>query len=101
MDREQFLTTGDAARKLNVSSEYVRRLTLAGKLSATRTVSGQYLFEESDLERFARKREADRRKRKGLCVICGDHIADSTEAGATQDGPICIACHNHRTQSVP
>ncbi len=54
---EQILTTGDAAKRLDVSGEYVRKLTREGKLRAIRTVSGQHLFEASEIERLAVERE--------------------------------------------
>ncbi|GEM_PF-1625455 len=60
---EQILTTGDAAKRLDVSGEYVRRLVREGKLTATRTVSGQHLFEAGEIERFASEREAARQAR--------------------------------------
>lgn len=55
---EEILTTGDAARRLDVSGEYIRKLTRDGRISALRTVSGQYLFESSEIERLVREREA-------------------------------------------
>ena len=52
------LTTGEAARRAGLSGEYLRQLAKAGKLSASRTTSGQYLFEESVIMRFIQEREA-------------------------------------------
>jgi excisionase family DNA binding protein len=61
MDTE-ILTTGDAARRSGFSGEYLRRLTREGKLAATRTVSGQYLFEAGEIERFIAERKVRRQK---------------------------------------
>ncbi len=59
------LTTGDAAKRLDVSGEYLRRLVREGRLSATKTTSGQHLFEEGEIERLRLEREAARRAKAG------------------------------------
>ncbi len=53
MHDERFLTTTDAARVLNRSSDCVRLYERSGKLPAQRTRSGQRLFKLSDVERLA------------------------------------------------
>lgn len=57
------LTTGDAARRLNLSGEYLRRLVREGKLAALRTVRGQHLFEAGEIERLRLEREQQRQKK--------------------------------------
>jgi excisionase family DNA binding protein len=51
------LTTGEAARRTGLSGEYLRQLARAGKIASMRTVTGQYLFEESEISRFISTRE--------------------------------------------
>ena len=47
------LTTGDVARRLNVSKASVFRIVAAGRLRPTRlTPNGPYRFEPAELERF-------------------------------------------------
>jgi excisionase family DNA binding protein len=53
MTQDQLLTTTDAARLIGVASETIRLWENAGKLPATRTVSGTRLFLRSDVERIA------------------------------------------------
>jgi excisionase family DNA binding protein len=52
------LTTGEAARRADFSTQHIRDLVRAGKLSAMRTERGQFLFEASEIERFIRERES-------------------------------------------
>ncbi len=66
------LTTGDAERRAGVSGEYLRRLVREGKLSATRTVSGQHLFEAAEIDRFVSEREQKKQARAAL-VVANDH----------------------------
>jgi excisionase family DNA binding protein len=54
------LSTGDAARRLNVSSEFIRKLERSGKLAAMRTAGGQRIFKAEDIEFLASKREKQR-----------------------------------------
>jgi excisionase family DNA binding protein len=56
----EFLTTGDVARMLDCSPDYVRQLTRAGRLPASITRSGLRLFAVEDVEQFAQAREAKR-----------------------------------------
>jgi excisionase family DNA binding protein len=60
---ETLLSTGDVARRLNVSSEFVRKLVRFGKLAATRTVGGKRIFKSRDVERLAAEREQQKRER--------------------------------------
>ena len=53
---EDLLTSTDAARALNVSTELIRWLHNEGKLPALRTVSGTRLFRRSDVEALAAER---------------------------------------------
>ena len=62
------LTTGDVARRLNLSSEYIRRLTREGKLKAKRTASGQHLYEASEIERLKAERELQRQEKAALAA---------------------------------
>jgi excisionase family DNA binding protein len=57
---EDILTTGAAAKILDVSSERVRQLHRAGELPAIRTSSGMRLFTASAVEAFRRSREEHR-----------------------------------------
>lgn len=52
------LTTGEAARRAELSSEYLRQLAKEGRLASIRTERGQYLFEASEIERLIHKRES-------------------------------------------
>ncbi len=60
-DDEILHTTHTASRRLDCSAETVRRLADHGDLPAVRTVSGQRLYRESDLDELARKRAQDLR----------------------------------------
>jgi excisionase family DNA binding protein len=52
-----YLTTGQAAQQLQVTSETVRRLIEADELKASRlTPTGQYRILESDLREYAARR---------------------------------------------
>lgn len=60
--KDQLLSTGDVARRLGVSSEFVRKLVRTGKLAAMRTAGGQRIFRNEDVERLAAEREKDKRE---------------------------------------
>jgi|Tabmets5t2r1_1033131.scaffolds.fasta_scaffold79062_2 excisionase family DNA binding protein len=53
---EEFLTTRDVSRLLDVSTEWVRALERQGRLPALKTRSGQRLFKAADVEHFAQER---------------------------------------------
>lgn len=53
------ISTQDAARILNVSSETVRNLERRGLLSAIKTPRGIRIFDRSDVEKLAVKRARD------------------------------------------
>ena len=56
MDREEWVSTGEAARILDVSAQWVRTgLILSGRLEATPTLAG-YIMRRSDVEALARER---------------------------------------------
>lgn len=59
----EIMTTGDVARRLAVSTEFIRKLALAGKLSAIRTVRGQRIYKSEDVERLAVEREQQNQQR--------------------------------------
>jgi excisionase family DNA binding protein len=59
---EQLLSTGDVARRLGVSSEFIRKLAREGKLAAMRTAGGQRIFRNEDVERLAADREKQKRE---------------------------------------
>jgi excisionase family DNA binding protein len=61
MVESEFLTTGDVARILDVSPDFVRQLTRDGRLPAQKTRSGQRLFMAADVEQLAQERAAKRR----------------------------------------
>jgi excisionase family DNA binding protein len=50
----QLLSTGDVARRLDVSSEFIRKLAREGKLPTMRTAGGQRIFRSEDVERLAK-----------------------------------------------
>jgi excisionase family DNA binding protein len=50
----QLLSTGDVARRLDVSIEFIRKLAREGKLPAMRTAGGQRIFRSEDVERLAK-----------------------------------------------
>jgi excisionase family DNA binding protein len=53
--KDEILTTGDSARRLNLSADRVRQLEREGKLPALKTRSGQRLFKASDVDRLAKQ----------------------------------------------
>jgi excisionase family DNA binding protein len=55
---DTLMTTGDAARILNRSTEAVRMYERSGKLPALKTANGQRLFKEADVRKLATKLEA-------------------------------------------
>jgi excisionase family DNA binding protein len=55
--KEQLLSTGNVARRLGVSSEFIRKLAREGKLAAMRTAGGQRIFRGEDVERLAVERK--------------------------------------------
>jgi predicted site-specific integrase-resolvase len=57
-----FLGTVDVALILKCSTEYVRQLEKAGKLSAERTPSGRRIFRTDEVERLAAERERQKRR---------------------------------------
>jgi excisionase family DNA binding protein len=56
VDREELLTTSDAAKVLRVSTDWIRELERKGRLPALKTRSGQRLFKAVDVEDFAQAR---------------------------------------------
>jgi excisionase family DNA binding protein len=60
---ERFFTTGDVAKLVGVSSEFIRKLARAGKIAYMCTARGQRIFRGEDVERLAAERE-QRRKTK-------------------------------------
>jgi excisionase family DNA binding protein len=57
------LTTGDAAKELNVSAERVRQLEREGVLRAVKTKSGMRIFSASEVEALRQARaEASHRR---------------------------------------
>lgn len=56
----QWFTTEDAARALERSTSWVRRLARTRQLASERTVAGQWLFRAEDVRRLADKRTAAR-----------------------------------------
>jgi excisionase family DNA binding protein len=59
----QLLSTGDAARRLDVSSEFIRKLERSGRLVAMRTAGGKRIFKSEDVERLAAERDLQKGKR--------------------------------------
>jgi excisionase family DNA binding protein len=55
-DRDELLSTRDAGKLLNISSDGVRYLERRGKLPAQFLRSGQRLFRLADVEKLARAR---------------------------------------------
>ncbi len=51
------LQTRDVAKLLDVSSERVRQLARAGRLSPTRTQSGTRLYTRADVEQYIKSRQ--------------------------------------------
>jgi DNA-binding transcriptional MerR regulator len=50
------LLSGDVAKILGWTPDYVRVLERTGQLHAVKTASGVRLFDRTDIERFARER---------------------------------------------
>lgn len=59
-DPQTLLTTGPAARRLELCADTIRAAVKTGKLPATRTATGMLLFRLADLDAFA---ESRRRRR--------------------------------------
>jgi len=57
----RLLTTGDAAKRLELSTERVRQLDRAGVLPVILTAGGRRLYTEDDVENLRRQREEARR----------------------------------------
>jgi excisionase family DNA binding protein len=55
---EMLMTTHDAAKRLDVSPQYLRKLEEQGKISAMRTVGGYRIFRAEDVEKLAELRAA-------------------------------------------
>ena len=55
MDSEEWISTGEASRLLDVSAQWVRILIRSGRLEATPTLAG-YIMRRSDVEAIARER---------------------------------------------
>lgn len=53
---DDLLTTGDASRILNCSTDLVRHFERTGILAALRTVGGQRIFRRVDVERLRDRR---------------------------------------------
>jgi hypothetical protein len=64
MKTEIFLTSTDAARLLNRSSQRVIQLERAGKLPAIKTANGWRLFRRGDVEALAAELGTNKRSRK-------------------------------------
>jgi len=59
----EYLTAGEAALVLQISSQHVRNMAQAGRLKvAARTVGGMVLFLFADVERLKRERAKAERK---------------------------------------
>lgn len=54
---QKFLTTTEAARLLDLSSDSIRRYEREGTLSAIRVGKGQRLFDRAEVERLRAERE--------------------------------------------
>lgn len=54
---KKILTTGQAGKRLNLSTERVRQLADAGKIPCLRAENNQRLFYENEVLRFLRDRE--------------------------------------------
>lgn len=63
----RLLGTTDVALRIGVSAEYVRQLERSGRLPAEKTVSGQRIFKEDDVEKLLREREAVRAAASADC----------------------------------
>ncbi len=64
LEPTQFWTIGEAARRIGVSKEWVRRLGELGILNpASRTQQGARLYRPEDVARFAAQREEARARR--------------------------------------
>jgi len=50
------VTASEAARRLRISGEHLRRLAVAGRIDSVRTPYGR-LYDESDVERLRAERE--------------------------------------------
>jgi DNA-binding transcriptional MerR regulator len=63
MEPKRQLLTGDVARILDVSPDYVRQLERAGVLVAAKTETGVRLFTPDNVQQVARDRAARRNAR--------------------------------------
>lgn len=53
----EILTTGEAAKILNLSTQRVRQLDAIGVLPSRRTAGGVRIFDRTDVEHLRRQRE--------------------------------------------
>ena len=68
----QILTTGEAARFLEMSDDNVRLLEKAGKLKAFKTATGQRIFLRSEIEKFSEGRLKKIAQRKAKLAASSD-----------------------------
>ena len=63
---EEFLTSGNVAKRLGISNQYVHTLAKAGRLPvATLTENGLRLYRRADIERIAEERRKSPPRRGG------------------------------------
>jgi DNA-binding transcriptional MerR regulator len=60
--QQDLLFVGAVARLLEVSEKTVRRLEARGALHAERAANGVRIFKFAEVQRFAKKREKDRKR---------------------------------------
>ena len=60
----EYMTVGEVAKLLGVVGETVRWWTRTGRLAALRTRSGVRFFDRRDVEAFAKRRAAERPRRR-------------------------------------
>jgi excisionase family DNA binding protein len=70
VEPEEFLTTLDVAKALDMSVDWVRGLEKQGRLPALRTRGGQRLFKAADVEVFAQQL-AEKRKQGEPAHVAG------------------------------
>jgi len=63
--KSKFLSTGEVAKILDCSAEWVRICANSGDLPAIKTSRGMRLFREKDVERLLEKRNASKRDLTG------------------------------------
>lgn len=91
---ERFVTTGGAAKLLQVSREGARKLALAGQIRYEETLSGQLLFRYGAVMKLVQQRAAARIQRRGQLLAA----VRTRMLKAAADGEACQLMFDFRAR---